>query len=288
MPLDYERLCAIAHSGETCRYNDKDAILYALSTGFAGDPANAAEMEYVCECLEGRALKTVPTLATVLVRTAGAIDAPGINRTLLVHGEQRLRLERPLPAQADLLADTRVADVFDKGKDKGALLVVETALRLRDGDVPLATSTTSLFLRGDGGFGGAAGPAPQPHPIPERAPDLRAILHSQANQALLYRLNGDRNPLHVDADFARRAGFKAPILHGLCSYGIACRGVLQHVCDYDHRRIRAFDARFAAPVFAGDALAMEFWRDGTIVSFRLRREESGEMVINNGKCILRD
>ena len=286
MPLDYARLCAIAHAGEACRYGDREAILYALSVGFGGDPADLAERDYVCECLQGRALKTVPTLATVLVRTAGAVDAPGVNRTLLVHGEQRLRLERPLPAQAALLADTRVVDVFDKGPGRGALLVVETRLRLEAGGAPLATSTTGLFLRGEGGFGGNAGPAPRAHAVPGRAPDLRAELHTRPDQALLYRLNGDRNPLHADPDFAARAGFGAPILHGLCSYGIACRGVLRHVCGYDHRRIRAFDARFSAPVFPGDALAMEFWRDGDIVSFRLRRRDGGEVVIDNGRCAL--
>ena len=288
MPIDYESLRATRYENEVCHYSDKDAILYALGVGFGADPADQRELDYVCECLEGGAgLKTVPTLATVLVRTAGAIDAPGINNELLVHGDQRLRLERPLPPEASLLADTGVVEVYDKGKDKGALLLVETRLRLESGAL-VATSTTGLFLRGDGGFGGPSSGAPKPHPIPERDADTQAILQTQPNQALLYRLNGDRNPLHVDPAFAARAGFERPILHGLCSYGVACRGMLQHICDYDHSRIREFDARFSAPIFPGDALVMEFWRDDETVSFRLRNHQSGQVVINNGRCLLRD
>ncbi|MCY4030693.1 MAG: MaoC/PaaZ C-terminal domain-containing protein [Hyphomicrobiales bacterium] len=284
MPLDYEKLRAVHFKDEAHHYDEKDAILYALSVGFGADASDRNELGYVCECLEG-GLKTVPTLATVLVRSAGAIDTPGINHELLVHGDQRLRIDNPLPPEADVLADTRVVEIFDKGADKGALLLVETKLRLED-DTPLATSTTGLFLRGDGGFGGPKDGAPRPHAIPECDPDFIAPLHTTPNQALLYRLNSDRNPLHVDPDFAARAGFDRPILHGLCSYGIACRGLIQHVCNYDAWRIREFDARFSAPVFPGDVLEMEFWHKDETVSFRVRNKESKQVVINNGRCLL--
>ena len=284
MPLDYEKLRALHFRDEMRHYDKKDVILYALSVGFGADASDRNELEYVCECLEG-GLKTVPTLATVLVRSAGAIDTPGINHDLLVHGDQRLRIDNPLPSEADVLADTRVVEIFDKGEDKGALLLVETKLRLGN-DTPLATSTTGLFLRGDGGFGGPKDGAPRPHTIPERDADFTAPLHTTPNQALLYRLNGDRNPLHVDPGFAARAGFNRPILHGLCSYGIACRGMVQHVCDYDAWRIREFDARFSAPVFPGDVLEMEFWREDKTVSFRVRNKEKKQIVINNGRCLL--
>ena len=284
MPLDYEKLCAVHFKNETRRYDEKDTILYALSIGFGADASSQRELEYVCECLNGK-LKTVPTLATVLVRTAGDIDLPGINHELLVHGDQRLRIDNLLPPRASVLADTRVVEIFDKGRDKGALLLVETSLRLED-DTPLATSTTGLFLRGDGGFGGASEGAPKPHPVPEREADFTAPIHTAPNQALLYRLNGDRNPLHADPEFAARAGFDRPILHGLCSYGLACRGVIQYVCDYDARRIREFDARFSSPIFPGDVLEMEFWLGDETVSFRVRNKESGRIVINNGRCVL--
>lgn len=284
MPLDYEKLRAVHFRNEARHYDEKDVILYALSVGFGANASDRNELEYVCECLES-GLKTVPTLATVLVRSAGAIDTPGINHELLVHGDQRLRIDNPLPPKADVLADTRVVEIFDKGVDKGALLLVETKLRLGD-NTPLATSTTGLFLRGDGGFGGPKDGAPRPHTIPGRDADFTAPLHTTPNQALLYRLNGDRNPLHVDSGFATRAGFNRPILHGLCSYGIACRGMVQYVCGYDARRIREFDARFSAPVFPGDILEMEFWREGKTVSFRVRNKENEQVVINNGRCLL--
>lgn len=284
MPLDYEKLCAIHFKNETRRYDEKDTILYALSIGFGADASNQRELEYVCECLKGK-LKAVPTFATVLVRTAGDIDLPGINHELLVHGDQRLRIDNPLPPRASVLADTRVVGIFDKGRDKGALLLVETSLRLED-NTPLATSTTGLFLRGDGGFGGTSEGAPKPHPVPDREADFTTPIHTAPNQALIYRLNGDRNPLHADPEFAARAGFDRPILHGLCSYGLACRGVIQYICDYDARRIREFDARFSSPIFPGDVLEMEFWRGNETVSFRVRNKESGRTVVNNGRCVL--
>jgi acyl dehydratase len=149
------------------------------------------------------------------------------------------------------------------------------------------TLVSSTFARGDGGFGGASGSGPQPHAIPDRKPDATATLQTSKDQALLYRLNGDRNPLHADPDLALRVGFRAPILHGLCTYGIACRAILQTVAAYDHTRITEFDVRFSAPVYPGDAIATDIWVDGNVVSFRCRIPgRDNIVVINNGKCTL--
>ena len=149
------------------------------------------------------------------------------------------------------------------------------------------TLGNTIFARGDGGFGGPTGPVIEVHQLPNRAPDLRHVTETRLDQALLYRLNGDRNPLHADPELAKRAGFKAPILHGLCSYAIACRAVLATVCDYDPTRIASFDVRFTSPVFPGETIVTEIWVDGDVVSFRSLVEARGVVSINNGKCLLR-
>ncbi len=164
--------------------------------------------------------------------------------------------------------------------------MTETRVRSAADGAPLFTLGSTVFARGDGGFGGPAGSGPEPHRLPERAPDLVVALETRPDQALLYRLSGDRNPLHADPALARRVGFPAPILHGLCTYGTACRAVLQSVCGYDHTRITGFDVRFSSPVYPGETIATELWVDGKIVSFRCRAVVRDVTVINNGKCTL--
>jgi acyl dehydratase len=144
----------------------------------------------------------------------------------------------------------------------------------------------TAFARGDGGFGGPKEGAPEPHAVPDRAPDLVHEAATRPDQAFLYALSGDRNPLHRDPNVARMAGFPRPILHGLCTYGIACRSVLSAVCDYDPARITGFDVRFSAPVFPGETIVTEMWVDGAIVSFRSKVKERDVVCLNNGKCTL--
>jgi acyl dehydratase len=225
-------------------------------------------------------------MATVLTRIALLKDC-GYDYTKVVHGEQRLTLHRPLPPQGELIADARVVAAYDKGPGKGAVIHTEANVRSAAHDQPLYTLLSTTFARGDGGFGGPSGSGPQPHPLPKRSPDLTATFQTHEDQALLYRLNGDRNPLHADPEYARRAGFPAPILHGLCTYGIACRAVLQTVAGYDHARITAFDVRFSAPVYPGEAIATDMWVDGKSVSFRCRIPERNDVVaIDHGRCVL--
>jgi acyl dehydratase len=205
---------------------------------------------------------------------------------MLVHGEQRLQLHRPLPEAADVVCNERVAAAIDKGASRGALILLEkTIYEKHSGDL-LATLGATLFARGDGGFGGPKNGAPLPHRLPERTPDATVELATRPDQALLYALSGDRNPLHRDPQIAKLAGFERPILHGLCTYGIACRAVTAAMCDYDATRIAGFDARFSAPVFPGETVVTEMWRDGAVVSFRARVKERGALVLNNGKCTL--
>jgi acyl dehydratase len=185
-----------------------------------------------------------------------------------------------------LRADARVLEAYDKGEGKGAVIYTETTVREEGDSRPLATLVNSVFARGDGGFGGVKGSGQPPHEIPTRKPDLTTVVETRADQALLYRLNGDRNPLHADPALARRAGFKAPILHGLCSYAIACREILVQVCKYDHTKLREFDVRFTSPVYPGERITTDIWVDGSTVSFRSSVAERGVIALNNGRCVL--
>jgi len=283
MALNYDHLMGLKREGDRFRYTDRETMLYALGIGMGRDPLDANELPYV---FEQPALKTVPTMASVLTRVPLLKDC-GYDYTQVVHGEQHLTLHRALAPEGELVASARVTAAYDKGPGKGAVIYTEIVARSAADNRPVYTLGSATFARGDGGFGGPAGPGPVPHELPARSPDATVTLETRADQALLYRLNGDRNPLHADPALARRVGFRAPILHGLCTYGTACRAILQKVAAYDHERIAGFDVRFSAPVYPGESIATDIWVDGRVVSFRCRvpvRENA--IVINNGRCML--
>lgn len=294
MPIFYPDILEQKTEPRTFAYGDKDVMLYALGIGMGRDPMDERELPFVYE----KALKVVPTAATVLAAGAGrrasaqAIEQkPGLrvsqlNYLMVVHGEQKVELHKPLPLTGSFTATSRTIGAFDKGKDKGAVVVNETIWTDEKGE-KVATLTGSTFARGDGGFGGPSDGAPEPHAVPTRKPDISVPIETRADQALLYRLNGDRNPLHSDPDVAKRAGFPRPILHGLCTYGITCRAVLQEICDYDPEQILSHQARFSAPVFPGDTVTVDLWKDGDVVSFEARVLDRGATVIRNGKTVLR-
>jgi acyl dehydratase len=282
MAINYEKLMGLKRSGDRFSYTDRETMLYAIGIGMGRDPYDANELPYV---FEKTALKTVPTLATVLTRVPLLKDC-GYDYSKVVHGEQRLILHRPLEPEGELIADSRVVEAYDKGPGKGAVIYSETAAKSATDGKPVYTLVSTTFARGDGGFGGPSGSGPEPHKLPERKPDLTVPLETRKDQALLYRLSGDRNPLHADPELAKRVGFPVPILHGLCTYGTACRAILQSVCNYDHTRITGFDVRFSAPVYPGETIVTDIWVDGCIVSFRCRLAEREATVINNGKCTL--
>ena len=283
MAINYDELMQAKSTGIAASYGDRETMLYALGIGFMRDPMNKDELPFVYE----NGLKTVPTMATVIGWGGGNIMAKsGINYLMVVHGEQRVTLHRPLPISADVLIDQRVLGVFDKGKDKGAVLVTESVMKEKASGEKLCTLVGSTFARGDGGFGGPKDGAPEPHPIPTRAPDLVHEADTRADQAFIYTLSGDRNPLHRDPNVAKMAGFPRPILHGLCSYGTACRSVISTVCKYDPTKITEFNVRFSAPVFPGETIVTEMWVDGNVVSYRSKLKERDVVVLNNGKCTL--
>lgn len=283
MPIQYPEILALASDDFTARYTDRDTMLYALGVGMGADPMNEKELPFVYE----NGLKALPTMATVIAWGAGGLTGQmGINYLMVVHGEQKLEIHEPLPTEAPIKAGVRVIGAYDKGKDKGAVIYTETVISRTDTGAKLATLVSSTFARGDGGFGGPSEGAPEPHPTPNRAPDAEVALATRPDQALIYRLSGDRNPLHSDPNVARLAGFPRPILHGLCSYGVTCRAVLQTYADYDPSRIKNFDVRFSSPVFPGETIVTRMWRDGNVISFEASVAERNVTVIKNGRCVL--
>ena len=237
MPIKYDELMALKNLGQKYAYTDREVMLYAYGIGMGADPMDEKELAFVNEAVATpRALKVVPTFASVAAWGAGPGEI-NLNRLMVVDGERDITFHRPLSVAAHITADSTVLDVFDKGKDKGAVIRHKTVLRNEKGE-ELATLVASRFARGDGGFGGPSEGQPDPHKVPTRAPDRSIDIATRPDQALVYRLCGDRNPLHSDPDFAKRAGFPRPILHGMCTYGITCRGVLQTYADYDAIRLQ--------------------------------------------------
>ena len=295
MPIFYPDILQQRTAPQTFTYGDKDVMLYALGVGMGADPLDENELAFVYE----RNLKVVPTAATVLAANARAAarNTPppalpeghrqsSINFLMVVHGEQKVELHRPLPTYGTFTVESRTTGAFDKGKDKGAVIYNESVWTDEKGE-KVATLTSSTFARGDGGFGGPSEGAPEPHQVPSRPADLSVDIPTRPDQALLYRLNGDRNPLHSDPESARRSGFPRPILHGLCTYGITCRAVLQAITGFDPDQILSHQARFSAPVFPGDLITVDLWRDGKEISFEARVKQRNATVIKNGLTVLR-
>jgi acyl dehydratase len=299
MPIFYPDILEQKTPVRTFAYTDKDVMLYALGIGMGADPMDEKELAFVYE----KGLKVVPTAVTVLMSAGGrpAFQAPAaepskpregyrpsqMNFLMVLDGERKVELHKPLPAMgATFAAAGGTIGAFDKGKDKGAVIVNETVWTDEKGEKAV-TVTGSTFARGDGGFGGPTEGAPEPHVMPTRKADLALDIQTSPDQALIYRLNGDRNPLHSDPEVARRAGFQRPILHGLCTYGITCRAVLKGVLDYDADRILSHQARFSSPVIPGDLLTVDLWVDGDVISFEVRVPARNVTVIKAGKTVLR-
>ena len=265
-------------------YTTRDTILYALGLGFGADPTDAQQLRYVYE--DG--LQALPTMAVVLGGPGGWLRDPGtgVDYTRVVHGEQWLTLHHPLPPEGTVVGRSRVVAVIDKGADKGALIYSERTLSPQEGGEPFATIMTSAFARGNGGFGGPASDPglPSPHTVPDSAPESSCDLTTLERQALIYRLSGDYNPLHADPEVAKSAGFPVPILHGLCTYGVAGHAILRAYCNYDASHLRSLQARFSAPVYPGETLRTEMWREGDIISFRFKVIERDVVVLANGRA----
>jgi acyl dehydratase len=282
MPIAYPAILDLKTEGQAFAWRDRETMLYALGIGMGSDPLDMDELPFVYE----NNLKAVPTLATVVAWGAGPLGKTGINYLMVVHGEQSVTFHKPMPTEAQIIADSRIAGAYDKGPGKGAVIYTETVIKDAKSGEPIATLLGSTFARGDGGFGGPSDGAPTPHEVPSRAPDRSIDIPTRPDQALIYRLSGDRNPLHSDPSIATAAGFPRPILHGLCTYGITCRAVLQTYADYDPAKIKSHAVRFSSPVYPGETITVDMWKDGDTISFEARVKARDVTVIKNGKTVL--
>lgn len=283
MPIDPDRLRALALPQTEHRYGWRDSILYALGLGYGLDPLDPRQLRFVDETK----LMAVPTMANVLAYPGfwmRDLDT-GIDWVRVVHGEQAMRLHRPLPTEGRMIGRSRIVGLVDKGEGRGALIYIERVVSDAATGEAVATLMQTTFCRGDGGFGGGdATPPRQPHPVPDRAPDLTLSLPTHPQMALIYRLSGDFNPLHSDPEAARRAGYDRPILHGLATYGVTGHALMAALCDYDPTRVLAMEGRVSAPVFPGETILTEIWREGPgEAAFRASVPARGAVVLNNGR-----
>jgi len=281
MPINPDAVGARSEP-ERRSWTSKDSLLYALGVG-AGAQDPAEELSFTTENSQDVTQRALPTQAVVLgMGGAGAYAAIGsFNPAMLVHGEQSVSLARELPVAGEIETVTEVTGIYDKGS--GALVVTEsTATSVADGQ-PLFTVSMGAFIRGEGGWGGDRGPSSK-FAAPEREPDHSVTYSTRTDQALLYRLSGDRNPLHSDPKFAAMAGFPKPILHGLCTYGFTGRALLHAVCEGDPARFRSMSGRFSSPVFPGEDLTVRVWVDdgGTSAVFQTLGQD-GRVVLDAGQ-----
>ena len=254
--------------------------MYALGIGFGQEPTNPDHLKYVYE----KNMQTFPTMSVVLGYPGFWMKDPkaGVNWVKLVHGEQRMKIHRPLPTSGRVIGRSRITQVIDKGADKGALVVSERTLYDPAGHLYITISSTT-FCRGDGGLSQSDEAPPALTATPERAPDLMCELPTLPQAALIYRLCADNNPLHADVEVATNAGFPRPILHGLCTYGVAARAIVQAACNNDATRLTQMDTRFSSPVYPGETLVCEMWRDGAeAIRFRAKVKERDIVVLSHG------
>ncbi|MDB5412784.1 MAG: 3-Alpha,7-alpha, 12-alpha-trihydroxy-5-beta-cholest-24-enoyl-CoA hydratase [Rubritepida sp.] len=258
----------------------QDVALYNLSIGLGQDPMDLRQLPFTYE----PGLRAMPSMAVVLGYPGFWVKEPetGVDWVKVVHGEQSLILHKPLPASGEIVGTTRVTGIVDRGPGKGAMIYSERVVRDAATGEKLATLEQTTFARGDGGFGGKPGPVKAPHPEPQGTADLTLDLPTRPEQAAYYRLNGDHNPLHIDPEVASKAGFPRPILHGLCTFGVVCHALMRELCDYDPARFGRMDLRFSSPVFPGETIRTEIWRQDGGASFRARVVERDIVVVSNG------
>jgi len=277
MSLDHS-LVGVPGEPQERSWTSADALLYAVGVGAGlGDPL--AELEFTTENSQGLAQQVLPTFGLLISQVRGRRKLGDFDPALLVHAEQSFELHRPLPVDGAVRTTSTVTGMYDKGS--GALVTTENvAVDKATGD-PMVTARSGAFIRGEGGFGGDRG-ASEPWQRPERAPDHEVTMTTRPEQALLYRLSGDRNPLHADPKFAARGGFARPILHGMCTYGVTGRALLHTLCGSDPARFLAMSGRFTHPVYPGAALVVSIWLDGEGTARFQTATQDGPVVIDRG------
>ena len=283
--MDREAVLAKTFDELPARYTTRDTMLYALGLGACQDPMDPRQLRYVYE----KQLQAIPSLSCVLAHPGPWLTAPelGITWVKLLHAEQSIELSAPLPAEAEITGRYRISGLVDKGPDKGAMMYFEKKLLDQSGEL-LATVRSTYFLRGDGGCGDWGEPGIRLSAVPEREPDGAVTLRTTDQAALLYRLSGDYNPLHADPEVARKAGFEKPILQGLCTFGIACRSLIEGLCDHDAGRLRGMGARFTKPVYPGETLQTRWWHsaDSDSIRFQTLSLDRQLVVLDRGEARL--
>ena len=276
--MNYDTLMGFEIPEARQTFDPLDAVRYALSIGLGRDPLDPWQLQFVDD---HKGPRIVPSFCSVLGHPGFWLADPRttVDAGRVVHAEQGFSLNKPIPSAGTVVGKTRIVDVVDKGTAKGTLLYLEKDLCDVDNGGVIATETRTIMLRGDGGYDGPSG-TPRPSPEePGGEPDRTVAVATRPEQALLYRLNGDPNPLHLDPAVARKAGFERPILHGLCTFGIACHAILRAFATDDPGSLRSMSARFSAPVFPGETVEVEMWRYG---AFRARVLERDIYVLRNG------
>jgi len=283
MAVDYHALLNYPIPEVRQKYTRKDTMLYALGLGLGAEPLDEQQLRFVYE--DG--LRVLPTYPVVLGHPGFWWKKPdtGVDWVRIVHGEQGLIIHKLPPPEGELIGRTRVTNIVDKGAGKGILVYSERVITDAATGELLATLPNTTFCRGDGGIGAPTGPVPPVHELPTRAPDVSITFPTLPQAALIYRLSGDDNPLHADPKVARAANFDRPILHGLCTFGVAGHALVKAV-DYDVSRIASMHARFTAPVYPGEALTTDIWCDDRLWSFRSRVAARDTIVLGNGRVQL--
>lgn len=277
MPIDPSAVGARGNPQKR-RWGSKDALLYSLGVG-----AGLDELAFTTENTAGVPQRVLPTFAVIVGMGGAPFDKIGsYNPAMLVHGEQGIELYGEIPVAGEIELRGECTSIYDKGS--GAAVTMESVGTDLATGKPLLKTSNTMFIRGEGGFGGERGPSAKVA-MPDRAPDEQVTYATRADQALLYRLNGDRNPLHSDPGFAKKAGFEAPILHGLCTYGFTGRALLHAVCGGDPARFRSMHGRFSKPVVPGDDLLVSMWVDGNACLFQTRNG-AGDVVFDQGRMQL--
>ena len=283
MPIDPSKALGAELGAGTASWEADDVILYNLGIGAGNPPTDPGELEYTYE----KNLKATPSFAVIptfgSMMGIGGVEGLDFNFAMLLHGEQEIILHKPLPVAAKVTSRGRVAELWDKGK--ACLCVLEVDTEDENGE-PLFTNRFSLFLRGEGGFGGEPGPKAG-NAAPDRAPDGTIEVPTLPQQALLYRLSGDKNPLHADPDIAKMAGFDTPIIHGLCSYGIVCKAIVDNVLGGDTTKVAGYAARFAGVGFPGETYVIDYWKEGDKVLVQAKSKERDAKIISNCAVTLR-
>jgi acyl dehydratase len=285
MPIDPSKAAGGKLPATEGSWAPDDVILYHLGVGAGMEkPTDTKELEYTYE----KNLKVLPSFAVVPVfgSLMGMAAVPGIkiNFAMVLHGEQAIEIHKPIPLMAEIVSEGRVTGLYDKGK--AALIVLEVETKEKSTGDKLFTNWFSVFARGEGGFGGDSGPKPGNQP-PERKPDLVTESRTLPQQALIYRLSGDKNPLHADPEFAKIGGFDVPILHGLCSYGMVCKAAVDGILDGAVDKVAGYAARFAGVVFPGETIITSMWKEADKIVVSAKTKERDTPVISNCAITLR-